>query len=517
MAAARRSLVPDFLARHEGWLALLFAALLFAGNLATTTIFPAFGSDEELLSDAGVNLALGHGYVSTGWRGQSKEEFFGGNLPLHPLAVAGWIKLFGFGFYQMRALPIFLGALAALGLWCSIRRLGWLQNAWARLLLLPVAFGARPVFTACRIDRYDALQIFLCVALLVVLALRLRPWAERCALAAVAVLVTAAGFQSAVYVGLWCLLACAWDWRRCWRRAAAVCAGLGVSALGLLYWMQSEQILHGLIDNIAYGKAIDGGTPVLVWKMRLHRVFIDTLFDESLVLLLVAIFLMASQPGLCAIVPAIARLVRCALVATAAITVGVEAAIHFPYYYRWMTLLPAAVIAVLVLEKAAPHLTPGRRGLAVLALSAVALFGALRSLGQGLIIGNATQRLELASLVAREIRPDDVVLTDFPGYCFVKPRAALTYSPGYVERMTPAEKDSLTAILAVENQIGRFGDFATYLSTPTRRWVKVAEVPHYREGLYGFLARKYPAQVDRQERAGYNYRLALYRPEPAAP
>src|SRR5438045_50028 len=78
---------------HERRVVVAFAALLFIANVLTAKVTPITLDDEVLLSDAGVNLYMGHGFTSTAWPGQSKSEFWAGNLPLYSACLSVWLKI----------------------------------------------------------------------------------------------------------------------------------------------------------------------------------------------------------------------------------------------------------------------------------------------------------------------------------------------------------------------------------------------------------------------------------------
>src|SRR3954468_20431127 len=110
ISADRSPSPPAEFRRREAWLAAGLAMLLLVANLLTARGYPVFVDDDVLLTDPGANLYFGTGFISSAWPGQTKDELFGGNLPLYPLAIAGWMKLFGFGALPLRALTYLAGS-----------------------------------------------------------------------------------------------------------------------------------------------------------------------------------------------------------------------------------------------------------------------------------------------------------------------------------------------------------------------------------------------------------------------
>jgi len=86
---------------------LLAGLLLFFGvNLFTISLAPQPWGDEPGYTDPAVNLALGRGFTSTTWYAQTGEEFWAGNVPLHQITLAAWLKVFGFGIDQVRSINV---------------------------------------------------------------------------------------------------------------------------------------------------------------------------------------------------------------------------------------------------------------------------------------------------------------------------------------------------------------------------------------------------------------------------
>jgi hypothetical protein len=481
--------------RHEGWIAVAFAAGLFVVNLLTVSGHPPFEHDSVLLSDAGVNLALGHGFTATAWPGQAADELFSGNLPLYPLALAAWLKLWGFGMLQMRAFTFLCGSSGALLFWFALKRTGWLRQPEWRLAAMPTAFLAQPLASAYRLNRYDSFQMMLSCVLLAVWVSDLRPKRKAGALALVSVAVSLAGLQAAAYAGCLAGLALLWNWRA-WREFAPVFAGLAAGAFGILLFYWEMGVLQGLFANVTWGQQLDPKISAFGFSWRSRLVY-DFVPDLATACLLAAVTIPLTQ----AQVRQNRGVTRDALLAWGvnfAIMITVEIAIHFGRYYRWMTTLPLTLFAFRVWATAAPLLSPLRRRATAAALFATAALGLPAWLiGTWLLLPYDTEWRAFDRLAAKHLLPGDVVFAEFPAYFAVKARVAQSYFPGYLERMTPAERAAVNVLVVRTHPEPNFywlknGDFVSAFSGNGAQWAKVDEVPAMRTKLTALLARWFP-------------------------
>lgn len=502
--------------RHEGWIAGAFAIAFFLLNLLTVYGHPPMEHDSVLLSDAGVNLALGHGFTSTAWPGQAAGELFSGNLPLYPLALAAWLRLFGFGMLQMRAFTFACGSIAAVLFWYGLRRGNWLSRPEWRLAALGCAFFAQPVFSACRLNRYDSFQMMLCSGLLAVRVSPLRPIWKAPALLLTSAAISVAGLQAAAYVG--CLLGLELLWtRRMGKEAILIFTGLACGAFGILLFYWQSGVLHGLLGNVAWGQELDPKVRHfgLSWRSRL---IYDFLPDVTTACLLAAVTVPLIQAR-CRQNRELVGMVMLAWALNLAVMVTLEIAIHFGRYYRWMTTLPLTVLAVRAWATAAPLLDRGRRRAIAAVLIACAVLGLpVWLLGTWLLLPYETEWRAFDRLAARALKAEDVAFAEFPAYGAVKGRVAQSYFPAYLERMTPAERASVSVLIVRTHPEANLywlknGDFLSYFSGPDVRWKKVGEVPAVRTRLTAWLAGTFAAEVARQELKSNRYELSIYRRE----
>lgn len=102
---------------------LVLAALMFLyWNCATAMRFLPW-SDDVMQISAGVSLYFGAGWVSTAEHSQSRSEFWAANIPLYPLLVYWWLKIFGFSGTIVRSLN-YVMCLVAVGVAADAARRG---------------------------------------------------------------------------------------------------------------------------------------------------------------------------------------------------------------------------------------------------------------------------------------------------------------------------------------------------------------------------------------------------------
>ena len=126
------------ISRKMGWsVFILLAAVCLAVNCVTLTRSPTVWMDEVSYSDPGIRLAEGQGFTSSVWYSQNENTFFAGNVPAHPLYIAGWATLFGSDIFSIRAANLLL-ALVAAWLACLLgRRLsGSFAYGWLAALMM---------------------------------------------------------------------------------------------------------------------------------------------------------------------------------------------------------------------------------------------------------------------------------------------------------------------------------------------------------------------------------------------
>src|SRR5215471_8012103 len=121
------------------------------------TSSPGFTIDESPIIDAAHTFQeLGYLAIRTAGPGSHHyEDAFLYQMPLHPVVLGIWFKLFGFGFFQARLLSVILACVA---LWLVAQSMASFSTR--AVLLSVVLLGCDPMFAErARLARYDWLAI----------------------------------------------------------------------------------------------------------------------------------------------------------------------------------------------------------------------------------------------------------------------------------------------------------------------------------------------------------------------
>lgn len=445
---------------------LLLAGCYLAVNIATATSFAPW-VDEVMQIDAGVNLALGHGWTSTAWQSQSRHEFWAGNNPIYPLAVWIWTSLLGFSPLVVRSVNYCLALAIAWLIADTSKRTGLVTTAGGQAVIAALVLCNQSVAFVARSGRADLVTLGVVVVLVRVYVLATDPLTRSRNLTLAAVPLLAAGLQAIPYVVV--LLVLARLAGRPWSGRDLRSIALGTTAGGLLLaalhlWQGSLRAFvaqtfasgYNLLGATAQALILRDDAAVERWTDQLRalapRSLIEVLARDQSSLPLIA-FLVAvairyrsearAAPGMAA---------RVGLVAAGLVPVAMLAAGRYAFYYAWMAAVPLGVAFAVTLESL--------RSKAASTMSAIGLVAAIGSIALGLprTIWNqvgqtppgAYESFDLE--LARVVRADDFVLGDPIVYYAVKPRAArfysLTYSGGRgYPRMSDDEREGITLIL----------------------------------------------------------------------
>lgn len=429
---------------------LLVVALIilcFLGlNLSTASRSPTVWLDEVSYSDPAVNLATGKGFVSSAWYGQSKEELWAGNVPLHALLLSGWLKCFDFGIIQVRSLNYFLIALAVFVFWWAFIKGKLFRHASTRIGCVMLLLNGYGISFCYRSGRPDCIVILLFS--LMYLGCSLPSLRYRYLLLGLSsFLLPAAGLQ-----GLPLLVACATFWLFLKRTSGireflvvAICSSFGLVALLGTYWhlgvldafMQST-LIHTSATS-SQGEAVNG---IHQWASRVAEVFAD----HSLVALWVGLFVISLLLGLRAGWDKVTMprniLLFCVTVATLMLLAG-----KFPVYYAWMAFVPAVLAWGFLFEEslASQDMKFCRWCLPALA-GLVALSGLPLRMALTLKEWNARDYEPVKMLALNSITASDVVFTDVQGYYATKMLAKTTYSGSYWHALTDKDKLEISVL-----------------------------------------------------------------------
>ncbi len=152
--------------KSEITIVVLLLTVFVAANIATSSRLSTVWLDEVLLTDPAANLYLGHGFTSSAWYYQTKDEFWACNAPLHAVLLYHWMKLFGFSLIAVRSLNYGLMAISVLIIWLSVSRLNLVTFARSRIILVILLLLGEGVTFNYLSGRYDCLAISLFAAAL---------------------------------------------------------------------------------------------------------------------------------------------------------------------------------------------------------------------------------------------------------------------------------------------------------------------------------------------------------------
>ncbi len=179
------------------WVFFILTSFLFI-NFITSAYSPIPWYDEVFYTSPGVNLYLGKGFTSAAWPGWSAENFWAAYVPLYPLLLCVWLKIFGFGIMAARSMNYFFAVLMGLLLWFSSLRFQWIHKAHGRVIFLAAMLFNFDVALSYRSGRQDGLAMLLASMALFSLSIH-RKWIRYTALFLVSILCMWTQLPLAVY------------------------------------------------------------------------------------------------------------------------------------------------------------------------------------------------------------------------------------------------------------------------------------------------------------------------------
>ena len=398
-------------------------------NLITLERSPTVWRDEVMFTEPAVRFLQGHGFTATSWEAPSRLPAVL-NGPLYSLLLIPWLKLWGIGPVAARSLGLVLGGLATWGLWLLARRERLLRSPTWRLAGVAVLLCGFSLAWVCRSGRYDALGMFLVVAL----AGSVGGGRKRGVLPAV--LLPFAGLYLLPYVVLAALAGVALGGRSSWRQLVVPLGGLALGCgllallhLGLGTWSATAAFVGTQTGPSALGRV--ALIPAAFWA------------DPSLVPLVVFLLyaLLCGGPGRSESAASAGPLVAARwrrpgpAVLGLALAVGIPAwmtlAGKYAPYYGWMTAIPVLGCALCILEQRSSR--GGAVGGPALAREAgvrsrwlvrAGIVALLAATAVGLPLRLLACALEwrqrdyapVTQFVRTQVRPDDVVVSGFESF-----------------------------------------------------------------------------------------------------
>jgi hypothetical protein len=454
------------------WLALFaLAAIFLVANWITAGNYPAW-TDDVMQIDAGVNLALGQGWSSTAWPSQSRAQFWAGNNPLFPLLLSGWVAVFGFSVWTVRAFGYVLTVASAAVIVGTAWRARWVTSAWLGILLGMLVlcdFGTSNVYRSGRAD----------IVPMLVIALLVSAWfgardaaARKGQLFLIALLIVPSGLQIIPYIAI--LIACDSVLRRQFRAGdtLAVMAGCAVGAAllpalfawqGQAYAFLSQTAASGYsMLGAGLQAGLIGDEPAMsrllamLDALRPMNIANSIVMNPSLSPLLLALLIAVAAAK---IAPRgdIRLLGLSGLAAILAVVLGMLLAGRFPIYYAWMASVPAAVFVAAAIQKFADvRARVVVAGLLTAVVLAIAL-GLPRQLVSEVRAGGPILFVLANSIVATEAGEGDVLYGDPALHYPAKTRRLDFYSTTYAggrgyRDILPAERDAVTLLIVLGGQ-----------------------------------------------------------------
>ena len=371
MSPANRSTAPDW-PKAAALLVVALAVTAFLWLNLNTAMSVAPWSDEAMQVDAGVNLYLGNGWVSTAWPSQSVSEFWAANNPLYTLLVYVWIRIFGFSPVVVRSLNYLL----VLGLaWLvadTAKRSGMIASRWARILLGMLVVCDAAVTYVYRNGRADFVPMLVAALLFRIYTCVPDPRRRRGLLFLASTLMLASGLHIIPYIVL--LLCVDYLVSRKLRIPDLAAIGLGCAAGGLAlaaFFLARHSLRAYIVQTFASGYNILGSAAQAV--LNHDRVTVSRFLVQVKALSPFHVLLVIGQdfsllpPLLCLLCLAIllwrapahrigddSRLrvaARAGLIAAVLIPYGMLAAGRYAFYYAGMGAIPVLIAFTVVLEQ----------------------------------------------------------------------------------------------------------------------------------------------------------------------
>ncbi len=457
--------------RRNAWLTVLaICAIALAVNLATASRSPTIGTDEVMFVDPGVNLAAGHGFVSSAWAFQPIDQRFTANSPVYPLLLAGWLKIVWTisGSHSItplatRSLNYVLMAAVVLMLHSTAWRRNWIRSAGMAGVLTALLWCGYSISFSYRSGRYDIIGLFWFAGMALASTLH-RPTFRRVSIALFALPLAATGLQCLPYaglIGLAVLLIGGWRWL-----PEVIAAGIG-SGFGAIA-MFADLRMHGLMEPLTKSIA-ELGPGGFHLRQKLYLMVGSLYADLScLAICIGAIAALALLGGSKAV-----RNSRRLLLITALLGVGLPAMMalvgKYVVYYGWMGFVPTAIGAV----TAAGQLKIDGASKACKVAVGLFIAAALVPLpGRMVVTSLQWQQRDYAAVdrfIAAHVNPEDRAWCAFAAYYPTKRIAKFTVLQPATDMLTARQRDEITVLVLGVNE-------AVLPSLSPENWTEVARL-----------------------------------------
>jgi hypothetical protein len=428
---------------------LLVVLLLFVlVNMLTASRSPTVWQDEVQFTEPAANYVQGKGLTSTAWHLQGAEETCLPINKLHTWLLIPWIYLFGLTPTSVRAVNFLYVAVAALLLWVGVRRLGLIASARLRVALVVAVLSQYAVTFSYRSGRYDALGMMLAGA--AVASATLRSQGLRiAALLAIGVLVPITGLQLVPYTVIVAAVLLAFFGRETLRATLPLGAGIAMGGALLYAALHATGTWQRYVEGVNSFPTL-GDTMAARLATIANELPRDLTLNDPSVALALAILVFGLAASKAVGFKNWRRVDLAALLLCLAVPVGVGLAGRFPLYYHWMIEVPAIVGAVVVWDRVVRNPSRGLR-FASLGIGVVLAMSSAVGLPARLVVTvlewSRRDYAPVETFVSRYMLPSDVVFASYQGFYALQHCGTKTFYPPYLDRMTPAEKASVKALL----------------------------------------------------------------------
>ena len=437
---------------QNAWLWIIF--VLLAVNVLTMELYPSVWMDEVAYTQPAANAYLGMGFTSTAWSYQLKDAFWAANVPLHPLLLYVWFKVFGFGICQTRLFGYVLWSLAVFFFCLAVRRFGWVTKPKALSLLAVLSFLGQGVIFAYRSARYEPLAVLLVSLCLLAFSIRPALWRH------LAILLVCSFFLPAcLALGPFCVvmsvLLLLTSRGKLFTELVMVGAGMvaGLAALFLFYnqfgvW---DDFLRAVKDarqvyNQQPFPPVQAGFAALLARKGADSLQALVADKSSLILMLAIVLLLAAREKGAGLqhrgLPAFALMVF------AVVPISLQLFYSFPIYYWWMRCLPLCLVFTALVETVPLRIGPSKLNWLVIAtlflISVSGLPGRLLLAGLDL---RDRDYGRVEDFVRNSVKPRDIVFADFQAFYPLQKLNVTAYYPAYLSQITTPQAASVNLLV----------------------------------------------------------------------
>ncbi|MGG6294654.1 hypothetical protein ACQ4M4_09530 [Leptolyngbya sp. AN02str] len=443
----------------------ILAVFLITVTALSAHLWPVW-MDEVLLTDPAANLFLGHGFTSSAWYYQPRDEFWACNAPLYALLLFVWLKLFGLHITTTRLFNYLFISLAIGLIWWSVKRLKLVATMRDRFILLGLILLSYGVSFNYLSGRYDCLAIVLFSALL--LAYTFAPSLPRTiALIGIGFFIPLSGFHLVPYVAILAAMLFPFLGKPMLKPFVQVVVGITLGLIAAVALYSSYGVLDTFIEtvgghtlsglNIVPDSAKDASVTqkmlfvlmniIPILEERFRGIVTWYVQDGSFLLLMGAAIALAfiqrsnrqfqwRSPlgfGLLAglAVPLVMGLLR-----------------NYPEYYAWMAIIPLSIGIGSTLA-GFQHSLLRRSGslVVVILLLASGVPGLPRYLVPSLWHWQDRNYERVEQFVQAHISPQEFVYSDFAPYYAIRKRVETVLFPTYLDVMTDEEKSEVSTLI----------------------------------------------------------------------